>query len=130
MKSKRKRIAAVLYIILSVFALLFWLVFIFYAVFLGGSPGPTSYERGVPFLYAGIMALGLLGAALGIAAGVKGLGAKPAGKVLLLCAALLGAVGSVPFFLMELTEIGLFALIPGVLPTLLYLLLRGKRPND
>ena len=129
MKTKRERIAAVLYIILSAFALLFWQVFIFYAVFLGGSPGP-GFERQVPFAYAGIMALGYLGAALGIAAGIKGLGAIPAGKVLLLCAALLGAAGSVPFFLMDLAVVGVYAFLVGVLPTLLYLLLRGKRPND
>ena len=129
MKTKRNRIAAVLYIILSVIASLIWLGFLFFALFLGGSPGP-GYERGVPLPYAGIMALGLFGAALGIAAGIRGLSVIPEAKALPICAALFGVIGSVPFFLLDLAEVGMFAFLVGILPTLLYLPLRGKRSQD
>jgi hypothetical protein len=126
MDNKTTRFPGVLYIVLSSVALLIWLGFLFFALFLGGSPGP-DYERTVPFMYVGIMALGLVGAVLGIAAGKRGLGAKPAGKALPICAALFGAIGSLSFFLMELAPVGLFALLPGILPSLLYLLLTRKR---
>lgn len=130
MNTVRKRIAAILYIILSAGALVFWLGFIFFALFFGGSPGPYSEQRTMPLAYIGIMAIGLLGAKLGIAAGITGLGAKPAGKILPLCAAMLGIIGSLSFFLMDLTVMGVLALLPGILPSLLYLILKPKRSKD
>lgn len=130
MNNVRKRIAAVLYIILSVIALLLWLFFISGASFVGGSTGP-EIESTVSFGdVGGIMALGLVGAVLGIIAGIKGFGEKPAGKVLLICAAMLGIIGSISFFLIDVGEIGVLALFISIFPTLLYLLLRGKRSKD
>jgi hypothetical protein len=129
MNNKITRVPDVLYIILSSIALLIWLVLLFFAVFLGGSPGP-GYERTVPIIYTGIMALGLLGAVFGIAAGIIGAATKRPGIALPICAALLGAIGSVPFFLLDLTAVGLFAMFVGILPSSLYLLLTQKRVKD
>ncbi|MDR1131566.1 MAG: hypothetical protein LBL15_04020, partial [Oscillospiraceae bacterium] len=128
-RNKFTRVLAALYAVLSAIALLIWLGFLFFALFLGGSPGP-DYERSVPYLYVGIMTFGLLGAVLGLTAGIKGSGTKPPPRVLSLCAALSGAAGSIPFFLMELPAVGLFALLLSILPTLLYLLLAPKKSRD
>lgn len=120
MRKKPTRIPAILCTLLSGIALLIWLGFLFFTFFLGGSPGP-GYGRSVPSSYIGVIALGFLGAVLALAAGVMGLTAKPGRKILPLCATLLGVMGSVPFFLMNLEAVGLFALLVGILPPLLYL---------
>lgn len=101
-----------LLILLMIFAILFWLTALFFGFFLGGSPGP-GYERSVPLAYAGVMALGLLGAAVGLAGIAADKGAKP-----LLIAAALGVAGSLPFFLMGLYAAGLAALLAGAAPLL------------
>lgn len=100
--------------------LLFWLVLIFYALFLGGSPGP-AYERTVPIAYAGVMTLGLFGAALGLAVLVRG----KKGRLGLLLAVLFGAIGSLPLFLLELYAVGWLAFIVGIAPLLGLLLRKG-----
>ena len=117
-----KKALRVLGAILSVFAFLFWLIMLFYAFLLGGSPGP-GYERMVPFMYAGIMAFGWLGSVLAFVSGIVGSKRKAAGTALSVGAALLGILGSVPIFLLDLAFIGVIALLLGVLPPLLYLFL-------
>jgi hypothetical protein len=119
MKKKLSRVPAIILIVMSVFAVLFWIVMLFFSFFLGGG---TKDGRTVPILYVGMIALGLLGATLSLAAGIKGLSHKSV-KALIICAAVLGIIGGVPFYLMDLTEMGLITLLPGVLPPLLYLLL-------
>lgn len=125
MRDKTTRGSSILYVVLSVIALVIWICFLFFALFLGGSPGP-GYDRTVPYIYVGIIALGVLGAVIGLTAGIKGTGEKPAGKILPVCSAVLGAIGSVPFFLLELTAAGIIALLVGVLPDLLHLVLTRK----
>lgn len=129
MEKKFTPIPAILCTLLSGIALPIWLVFFVIAYFLGGSPGP-DFERSVPNLYIGVIALGFLGAVLALATGVMGLSAKPARKYLPLCATLLGVMGSVPFFLMDLTAVGLFALPVGILPTVLYLIFPRKQSGE
>ena len=104
-------------VVLSVFALLFWLIMLFYAYFLGGSPGP-GLERSVPLMYAGVIAFGWLGSVLAFINGINSLKRKQARKALSICAALLGACGSIPFFMMDLTLVGFIALTLGILPPL------------
>lgn len=129
MKNARKWISAVLYIILSVFALLIWMYFIIGASF-GPAPPPPGFEYESTTSWGdlnGILVLGLLGAALGIVGGIKGLTKKPAGKGLLIIVAALVTIGSVPSFLMDIGEFGVLAFLTGVLPTLIYIIVRGKR---
>jgi hypothetical protein len=126
MQKKTTRIPAAIYTVLSAVALPIWLGFLFFAFFLGGSPGP-DYERSVPYSYVGVMTLGFSGTVLALAAGITGLKAKPVKALLPFCAVLLGVMGSMPFFWMDLAAVGLFALLPGALPSLLYLLLIRKR---
>lgn len=132
MNKKVSRIPAILYILFSVIAIVLWLIFLFFAFFLGGNPGP-GYDRTVPLEYVGIISFGLLGAILGLVSGIKGAGkkaGKPAVKILSVCAAVLGTIGSVPFFLMELPEAGVFVLMVGILPSLLFLFLTRKHTRD
>ncbi|MDR1620494.1 MAG: hypothetical protein LBS18_07530 [Clostridiales bacterium] len=105
----------------NVLAILFWLALLFYGFFLGGSPGP-GYERTVPMSFAGVMAIGFAGAVVGLVGIVK----APKGKPLLTAAAVLGAVGSAPLFLLELPVVGVIVLLIGLVP-LLGLLIRPNR---
>lgn len=125
MSKKSNRVPAVLYIVLSSIGLFIWLGLLFFAFFLGGSPGP-GYERGVPYLYAAIMILGFLGAIISLTSGIKGINNRHVGKLTTVCAAVIGAIGSIPLFLMELNAVGLFALAASVLPSALYLILLKK----
>lgn len=129
MPIKTNRAAAIVCTLLSVFSLLIWIGLLFYAFFLGGSPGP-GYERSVPYLYAGIMVLGFSGAALGLAVIVKGLGANTLRKGMLVCSAAISAIGSIPLFLMDLTVVGLFTLAVSILPSALYLILIPKKSGE
>jgi len=80
----------------------FWLAMLFFALFLGGSPGP-GHARTVPLLYIPIIALGFIGALLSIAAAVK----ANRGRSLAVLSILFGAAGCIPFFLLQLTLMGL-----------------------
>lgn len=110
------KLMKVLLIICDVLGILFWGGILFYSVVLGGSPGP-GYERSVPYIYCGIMTLGLMGSGIGLA----GIGIAQKRKLLLL-AAVLGEIGSVPLFLLELPVVGVFFLIVGLTPLLGFLL--------
>jgi predicted membrane metal-binding protein len=107
-------------IVVASLTILFWLVLLFYALLLGGSPGP-GYERTTPMSFAGIMAIGLAGAVVGLVGIVKAPKSKPS----LIAAAVLGAVGSVPLFLLELPVVGVIVLLIGLEPLLGLLI----RPN-
>jgi len=114
------RIPAVLLIVGSVIGVLFWLVMVFFAFFLGGATGPPNFERTVPLPYVAVIALGLVGALVGLGAGIKSLRNAPVSRMVAL-SALLGAVGSASFFLLELFEMGLMALLVGVVPPIICL---------
>ena len=123
-----KKAFRVIGLILGVFAFWFWLIMLFYAFFLGGSPGP-GYERSVPLIFAGIIAFGWLGSVLAIVNGIIDLKRKPAIKALPVCAALLGILGSVPLFMLDLAFVGIIALLLGILPPLLSLFLARESPK-
>ncbi|HWQ75802.1 MAG TPA: hypothetical protein VN441_10835 [Syntrophomonas sp.] len=106
-------IPKVLLIIGGAFSILLWLALLFYGFFLGGSPGP-GYERMVPIAYAGVMALGFFGAVVGL------MGVAAGKKAALYAAAVLGAVGSAPLFLLELPAAGIIFLLIGIAPLLVY----------
>jgi hypothetical protein len=103
----------VLLIIGGAFSILLWLTLLFYGFFLGGSPGP-GYERIVPIVYAGVMALGLTGAVVWVVSMIK----TPKERVPLFTAAALGAIGSIPLFSLELPTVGVVFLLIGVAPLL------------
>jgi len=115
-----KKALSVIGIILGVLACLFWFGMLFYAFFLGGSPGP-GYERTVPIVFACIIAFGWLGSILALINSIIDLIRKRAVKALPVCAALLIVLGSVPFFLLDLVLIGMIALLLGLLAPLLSL---------
>ncbi|MGX8701224.1 hypothetical protein [Caproiciproducens sp.] len=108
---KKQTFARIILALVGVFCLLFWLGLLFYSSFLGGSPGP-GYERNVPAAYVGMIASGLLGAILGLIGVVTRKPRTP------LFAAAFGILGSIPFFLLSLPEIGILALIAGIEPLL------------
>jgi len=131
------RFPGILLIIGSVIGVIFWFIALFYAFFLGGSPGPYSVDRTVPLLYVPVIGLGFVGAIVGLVAGIKSTirGANAPVSRLVVLAALLGAAGSVPFFLLDVwVEVGLVALAFGIAPAavnrLLTLLLRQKRAGQ
>jgi hypothetical protein len=75
--------------------------------------------------YALIIVLGLVGAITGIAAGVRSV----RGKNMLvqgIAAAALGAVGSIPLFLLELPAVGIIGLALGVVPAAVCLIFGRK----
>lgn len=117
--AKGTLIPKVLLIIGSAFSILLWLVLLFYGVFLGGSPGP-GYERMVPTAYAGVMTLGFFGAVAGL------IGVAAEKRAALFAAAVLGTVGSLPLFLLELPAAGIIFLLISMVP-LLGLLIRNNR---
>jgi hypothetical protein len=98
----------------GILGIIFWVIMLLYALLLGGSPGP-GYERTVPMGYAAIIALGLAGAIVELAARRK----SSVGMVI--TAAVLGAAGSVPFFLLGLTAMGIIALAVGIVFPCAYL---------
>jgi hypothetical protein len=108
----------------SAAGVLFWCAMLFFALVLGGSPGP-GYERTTPLSYALVIGLGLAGAIVGLVAGVKSVRGKSV-LAAAIAAVVLGAVGSVPFFLLELPEVGVIALALGILPATVSLIF-GKR---
>jgi hypothetical protein len=112
MLMKLLKVLKVLLVIGGALAILCWVALIFYAFFLGGSPGP-GHERTVPLSYCSIMATGLLGSVIGIA----GIAVSQLRKLLPLAAAL-GATGSSPLFLLELPTVGVLFLIIGIAPLL------------
>ena len=114
----------VLLIVGACLMILFWLVLLFCALLLGGCPGP-SYERTVPMSFAGILAIGLVGAVIGLV----GIAKAPKSKLSLIAAAVLGAVGSAPLFLLELPVVGIVFLLIGLAP-LLGLLIRSDKRRD
>jgi hypothetical protein len=101
----------VLFIVGQVIAIFIWFIMVFYALFLGGSPGP-GYDRSVPVSYAGIIALGLLGAIIAVAGHAAGK------KTLLAAAAILGVIGCVPLFMLDLPAVGLPFFLLGIAPLL------------
>ncbi len=113
MKNIVQTIFKTILIVGGVLGILFWLALLFYAFFLGGSPGP-GYGRTVSLAYVGVMGAGLFGAVLGLIVLVRG----KKGRIGLPQAALLGVIGSVPLFLMELPVPALAALIVGIAPLL------------
>lgn len=122
-KQKPARFPGILLIVGSAFGLLFWFVMLFFTFFLGGSPGP-GLERTVPTVHAAIVGLGLAGAAVCLAAGIKAAcGSYNAQDVLIALAVLLGSAGSIPFFLLDLAAVGIVALVFGIMPPVVYLLI-------
>ena len=103
--------------------MLLWLALLFYGLLLGGSPGP-GYARMVPIGYVGIMALGFCGAAAGL------IGIALRKKAVFFAAAILGAAGSIPLFLLELPEAGIVFLLIGIQPLLGLLTRSRKRSGD
>lgn len=129
-KNKSARASDMALIVLSIIGCLFWLALLFFALFLGGSPGP-GYARTVPMRYVCLIALGLAGAVIGtITATRSPRGASSRGKAAAGTAALLGAAGSVPMFLLELTAIGVVCLAAGLLPPVLYFVQSATRDNN
>ena len=97
---------------IGVAGILFWLIILFFGFLLGGSPGP-GYERTVPLLYAGLMIFGLVGTIVGIIGNV----ARKA--PILVVAAILIVLGSIPFFLLNLFVVGIvIVLISLIAPVL------------
>ena len=110
------KLPGILLIVCSGIGILLWLVMLFFALLLGGSPGP-GYERTVPLFFAGIILLGLFSAAAGLAGGIASMcGARKPAFAMIIIAALLGAAGSVPLFLLDLAPVGVFYGLVGVLP--------------
>jgi hypothetical protein len=105
------KVLKALLIFVASLTILLWLALLFYAFLLGGSPGP-GYERTVPMSFAGVMAIGLAGAVVGLV----GIAKAPKGKPSLIAAAVLGAVGGVPLFLLELPVVGVIVLLTALAP--------------
>ena len=122
-KQKTSKVPGILLIVGSFIGILFWSVMLFYAFFLGGVPDPGS-ERSVPLSYVSVIGLGFAGAAVGLVAGIISLrGAKAATHIMIIISALLGMVGSVPLFLLDLAPVGVFFWVVGAAPPAVYLLL-------
>jgi len=120
------RIPGILLIVGSVIGVIFWFIMLFFAFFLGGSSGP-DFGRTVPLLNVPIIGLGFAGAIIGLVAGIKSMrGANASLRRMVTLAALLGAAGSVPFFLLELTGMGLVALAFGIVSPAAYLFITMK----
>jgi hypothetical protein len=100
-----------MFLIGEAIAIVIWFIMIFFALFLGGSPGP-GYDRQVPVSYAGIIALGLLGAIVAIVGHAAGK------KAFLVAAAILGVIGSVPLFMLSLPAVGIPFFLLGIAPLL------------
>jgi len=128
-QKKSTGIPAILCIVISIVALVIWFCVVIFAFLLGGSPGP-GYERSFPGLYIGIVALGFLGAALALAVGIRGLKRKAVGKLLPIFVIVLGIIGSVPFFAMDLAEMGLITLMVGIPPSLLSIIVSRKQGSE
>jgi hypothetical protein len=122
-EQKLSRVPGILLIIGSVIGIIFWLVTMFFAFLLGGSPGP-GYERTVPLSAAGLTCFGFAGAIVGVVAGVKALrGISKSTLIVIIVTALLGVVGSIPMFLLELPEVGVIDLMFGIFPSAICLIL-------
>lgn len=118
---KGTSIPGILLIVGSLFGALFWLAMLFFSFFLGGSPGP-GYERTVPYYCVAIIGLGFAAAIIGLIAGIKSIiGSRL--SIMVFIAIPLGAAGSIPFFLLSITKLGIIALLFGLFPPLLYLFL-------
>ena len=124
-----KKASCVIGVILGVLACLFWFGMLFYAFFLGGSPGP-GYERTVPIVFACIIAFGWLGSILALISSIIDLMKKRAVKALPVCAALLIVLGSIPFFMLDLILIGVIALLLGLIAPLLSLFFTRNSRNE
>lgn len=121
-EQKPVRVPGILLAVGSVIGILFWLIIIFFALFLGGGAGPASVERAVPLHYVAIFCLGLVAALIGMRMGIISAmkGAKTVmGSPLIWCA-LLGAAGSIPLLLLGLTEVWFIALAFGMVPVAVY----------
>jgi hypothetical protein len=120
---KKLQVSGILLIGGSFIGILFWLGMLFYAFFLGGVPSPGS-ERAVPLPYISVIGLGFAGAAVGLVTGIISVrGAKAAAYRMIIISALLGMVGSVPLFLLDLAPVGVFFWVVGAAPPAVYLLL-------
>ncbi len=129
MEKKQSKIPGILLIAGSILGLLFWLAALFFAFFLGGSPGP-GYERSMPLNSVAVMWFGVVGVAVGLAAGVKSLrAANAAARVMIIIAGLLGVAGSVSFFLADLPGVGIIVMTIGVVYSAFCFLLMRK-PNQ
>lgn len=133
-EQKPMRAPGILLAVGSVVGILFWLIAVFFALFLGGSAGPDAAQRAVPLHYVAMLCLGLVSAAIGFGAGIKSAarGANIAMDLLLIWCAILSAAGTIPFLLLGLTQVWLIALAFGMLPLASYVVcmqitLRARR---
>jgi len=125
---KPSRFPGILLITGSVIGIIFWFIMLFFALFLGGSPGPYSEGRTVPLHYVAVIGLGSAGAIVSLVAGIKSIrDLNAAISKMVVLAALFGIAGSVPFFLLDVAVgVGLVALMFGIAFPLAYLIITRK----
>lgn len=121
-KRELRRLPGILLLTGSAIGLLLWVWIILLSFFLGGPMGPPDFQRGVPMIYVKIMNLGLIGAGVGLFAGIRHMRGKVLTKTAIILAILLDVAGSAPFFLMDGHIVAVIILLMAILPWIGYML--------
>ena len=108
----------------SAIGIIFWFAMIFFTIFMGGINGPPNFQREVSPYCISIIVLGLIGSGIGFITAIKLIrNKKEQANTMLIPAVLFMVAGSVPFYFMELYQLGAIALLIGILPSTIYIII-------